>query len=92
MSEFSFDDFDGDPQPFLLIRGEVLRLRLGINIKENDRLVPVKIKVDDPCAEQPLRGSFYYAKKSEPAACAVYWLAEERWVQLQLISVFENGS
>jgi hypothetical protein len=50
MSEFSFDGFDGGPQPFLLIRGEVLRLSFGINVKENDRVVLGKIKVDDPCA------------------------------------------
>jgi hypothetical protein len=50
MSEFSFDDFDGDPQPFLLIRGEALRFGLGINVKENDRVVLGKKKLDDPCA------------------------------------------
>jgi hypothetical protein len=48
MSEFSFDDFDGGPQPFLLIRGEVLRLGFGINVKENNRVVLGQIEVDDP--------------------------------------------
>jgi hypothetical protein len=47
MSEFSFDGFDGGPQPLLLVRGEVFRLGFGINVKENDRMVLRKIKVDD---------------------------------------------
>jgi hypothetical protein len=51
--EFTFDGFDGGPQPSLLVRGEVLRLGLGINIKENDRAVLRKIKVEDPRAVCP---------------------------------------
>jgi hypothetical protein len=50
ISEFAFDSFNGGPQPTLLVRGEVLRPGLGINIKENDRVVLREIKVDDPSA------------------------------------------
>jgi len=53
MSEFSFDGFDGCPQPFLLFRGEVLRFGFGINVKENDGVVLREIEVDDPCAACP---------------------------------------
>jgi len=53
MSELMFDDLDGGPQPLLLIGCEVLRLGLGINVEEDDRMMPGKMKVDDPGAAGP---------------------------------------
>jgi hypothetical protein len=53
MPEFLFDGFDGGPQPSRLIWVEVLRRGLGINVEENDCLVPREIKIDDPRAAGP---------------------------------------
>jgi len=53
MSEFSFDDFYGRPQSFLLIGREVLRLGLGVNVEEDDRMMLGKMQVDYPRATGP---------------------------------------
>jgi hypothetical protein len=53
MSEFSFGGFDRGPQALFLIRGEVLRFGLGVDVEKDDRLMLGKIEVDDPCPAGP---------------------------------------
>lgn len=54
MSEFSFDGFDRGPQSLFLIRGEILRFSLGVDVEKDDRLMQGKSTPTKPLPE-PLR-------------------------------------